>query len=161
MAVGRTNAGKRNGGGGGSVVIWDELDAAGGTIRHIEAASVYSDGDNLSYGTASLAGTTWYFNDTLDFTGLPEATYDLAFVSNNTSCVDLVYMVADFGVETEELLFSPSPGIAYSYPSPMPPFYPDGWQNQAYRTISITGGTDATNPVLIAWLQANATEVTS
>ena len=38
-------------GGGGSVVVWDETDSHGGTIRHIEAATVYSDGDNLSYGT--------------------------------------------------------------------------------------------------------------
>lgn len=37
--------------GGGSVVVWDETDSHGGTIRHIEAANTYSSGDNLSYGT--------------------------------------------------------------------------------------------------------------
>ena len=141
------------------------LTLSGNPINSPSGGGSIPDGDNLSYGTAGisdLTGTTWYFNDTLDFTGLPEAEYDLAFVSNNTSCVYLVYMVAELmDVEMEELLFSPSPGVVYMYPSPMPPFYPDGWQNQAYRTISITGGTDATNPVLIAWLQANATEVTS
>lgn len=38
-------------GGGGSIVVWDETDSHGGTIRHIEAANTYSSGDNLSYGT--------------------------------------------------------------------------------------------------------------
>ena len=36
-----------------------------------------------------------------------------------------------------------------------------GWNNNAYKTITITGGTDATNSDLIAWLQANATQQTS
>ena len=51
-------------GGGGSVVVWDETDSHGGTIRHIEAASVYSDGDNMGYGGAppivgqAIVGTT-------------------------------------------------------------------------------------------------------
>jgi len=36
----------------------------------------------------------------------------------------------------------------------------DGWVNEAYRTIEISGGTDATNPALISWLEANATNVT-
>lgn len=35
----------------------------------------------------------------------------------------------------------------------------DGWSNQSYRTIEITGGTDATNADLIAWLQSNATQI--
>lgn len=34
-----------------------------------------------------------------------------------------------------------------------------GWRSQAYRLISITGGTDATNIDLIAWLETNATQV--
>lgn len=31
------------------------------------------------------------------------------------------------------------------------------WTNNAYKTIEITGGTDATNATLIAWLEANGT----
>lgn len=37
------------GGGGGSVVVWDELDVHGGTIRHIEADTVYG----LEQGSAT------------------------------------------------------------------------------------------------------------
>ena len=33
------------------------------------------------------------------------------------------------------------------------------WTNEAYRTIEITGGTDATNTNLINWLQENATQI--
>lgn len=33
------------------------------------------------------------------------------------------------------------------------------WTDQAYRTIEITGGIDATNADLIAWLEANATQM--
>lgn len=33
------------------------------------------------------------------------------------------------------------------------------WTDQPYRTIEITGGTDATNPDLIAWLSQNATQI--
>ena len=34
-----------------------------------------------------------------------------------------------------------------------------GWADEAYRTITFTGGTDATNADLIAWIQANAEQV--
>lgn len=34
-----------------------------------------------------------------------------------------------------------------------------GWYDQAYRTIQITGGTDATNTDLISWLQYNAEQI--
>ena len=33
------------------------------------------------------------------------------------------------------------------------------WFDQKYRTITITGGTDATNSNLITWLQTNATRI--
>ena len=132
------------GGGGGAVVVWDELDVHGGTIRHIEAANTYSSGDNLSYGTAGisdLTGTTWYFNETL--TDTLDGQYALSFASNNNNYTTLVLIPGAmmYGLTT----------FAYS----------NTWSNQAYRTISITGGTDATNADLIAWLEANATEVTS
>lgn len=35
------------------------------------------------------------------------------------------------------------------------------WSNNAYKTITITGGTDVTNATLIAWLEANATQQTT
>lgn len=39
---------------------------------------------------------------------------------------------------------------AWNYPS-------QPWRDEAYKTIQITGGADATNAELIAWLQANGT----
>ena len=45
-------------GGGGTVVITDTQDAAGGTVRTITAGVVMVDGDNLGYGnTAAIVGT--------------------------------------------------------------------------------------------------------
>ena len=137
------------GGGGGSVVVWDELDVHGGTIRHIEAANTYSSGDNLSYGTAGLAGTTWYFNETIS---LPSGnvSYALNFTSNSTDYLEMSKVgppgTLKYG---NELVY-----VDYGFIAPV-------WATAAYRTISITGGTDATNADLIAWIEANATEVTS
>lgn len=109
----------------------------------------YTNGDNLAYGTAGLAGTTWYFNETLDFTGQTRHTYQLNFISNNSSHSQL-YIDSQMGGWT--LAFSE---IVYAY---VPPIMTIGWDNQAYRTITITGGDDANNPDLIAWIQANAVQ---
>jgi hypothetical protein len=35
--------------------------------------------------------------------------------------------------------------------------YENGWVLPIYKTITVTGGTDATNSTLISWLKANAT----
>ena len=64
-------------------------------------------------------------------------------------------------VSTLSMMFDPKEGYltdtVYIYTNySMAPFY--GWTFNN-RTMSITGGTDATNTDLIAWLQANATQV--
>lgn len=132
------------GGSGGSVVVWDEPDVHGGTIRHIEAASVYEDGDEMGYGSAGLAGTTWCFNETLDFSsGIEINNGRLNFTSNNTNFTSISIMLPYFVLYGRDMV------------------YLVGWENAAYRTITITGGDDAADPDLIAWIQANATEVTA
>lgn len=107
----------------------------------------YTNGDNLAYGSAGLAGTTWFFNATLDFTGVPSILqdYSLDFVSNNTS----------FSVFA--MVFQGSLGVM-AYGEEQVYFSVVGWYNSAYRTITITGGDDANNPDLIAWIQANAVQ---
>lgn len=122
----------------------------------------YPDGDSMEWGSAGLTdltGTSWYFNEILDCTNLiSELVYDITFVSNNTSNNSLEYIL--FTNSCDELAFQSS-GIIYVYPTPFPGIISEGWANEAYRTISITGGTDATNTDLIAWIQANATQITS
>ena len=100
------------------------------------------DGDELEYGTAGLAGTTWYFNAAPAVT--TNATYSVSFTSNSTNYTSLTLS---------------SMGGAMQYGSTAAYFeLMGGWQNAAYRTVTFTGGTDASNADLIAWIQANATQ---
>ena len=97
------------------------------------------DGDEREYGgLTDLTGTTWYFNAT---PALPssESHYTVNFTSNNTDYTDLTMAAIGivYGSGTYAYMFS-------------------SWQNQAYRTVAFTGGTDASNATLIAWVQANA-----
>ena len=104
------------------------------------------DGDELEYGSAGLTGTTWYFN-AAPTSPSSVVTYSVSFTSNS--------------VGYTSMQLSPSGGITYinggdgtvAYFSMM-----GGWQNTAYRTVTFTGGTDASNADLIAWIQANATQ---
>ena len=89
-----------------------------------------------------LTGTTWYFNSSLTMMSQGIVVYNIDFTSNSTSYAALSTMAA-IGITYDR---------TYAYMM-------GSWQNQAYRTISITGGTDATNADLIAWIQANATQV--
>ena len=84
-----------------------------------------------------LTGYTWTGNNIL---GLPtRMTYSLSFTSNN-----LVYsaLSCNRGILNY--------GNDYVYGN-------DGWANESYKIIQITGGTDATNSTLIAWLGENGT----
>ena len=87
---------------------------------------------------SDLTGTTWYFNETLS---RPQGvfSYTVSFTSNNTGYTSLT--VATMGISYGDT-------IAYMSGS---------WRDQAYRTVTFTGGADATNATLIEWLEANAT----
>ena len=98
-----------------------------------------------------LTDTEWYFNRSLVFEEY--CTYNINFNSENPSGEMVSY---------DKLIWSRSgpdgPYLCYGdsalerYGS-----RPDTWTFEACRTIYITGGEDATNTELIAWLQANAT----
>ena len=99
---------------------------------------------------ADLTGTTWLINSSYSD---PSSTIwkSINFTSNSMSFnaitiyddMDNEQTIAYRGAEEY-------PTIVYSW----------GWTNEAYRTIVITGGTDATDAILIAWLEANASNVT-
>ena len=111
--------------------------SGGGTARFFEAV----DGDELEYGTAGLVGTTWYFNSSLT---LPSGgvSYSIDFTSNSADYTQLNLL---------------SYVMTYAGDSRVNAYMMGSWQNAAYRTVTFTGGTDATNADLIAWIQANAT----
>ena len=136
--------------------------AAGTTTISVSAAE---DASNTVSGSVSytvtvnpaaltnLTGTSWHFNDTVDVSNY--FSYNLTFKSagpaggvNNYSKL----MVADDGPFSPKLEYG---GATERYLSNGERVFDLG------RVISITGGTDATNPDLISWLQSNATRAVS
>lgn len=94
-----------------------------------------------------LTGTKWLFNSEIDLTG--SVDYKISF-----NCDGVNYILLGLGL-LDELSYwdsSNEQNIVYQGKK--------AWLSEAFRTIEITGGTDATNSDLIAWLQANATQIT-
>lgn len=93
-----------------------------------------------------LTGTTWIINSE---TTTPSSTIwkSINFTSNDASWNAIV--IYD-DMDNEQV-------IAYRNDEDFPTLvYEWGWSNEAYRTINISGGTDATDSTLIAWLENNA-----
>lgn len=101
---------------------------------------------------ADLTGTTWVFNDSLNFP-LDDVDYSIDFKSNNTDFNLLSLTERDVTGEGGYawLLF-------YGNSDDYLRVYLDEWEDVNYKTIEITGGTDATNSDLILWLQNNAVQ---
>lgn len=100
---------------------------------------------------SDLTGTTWLINDT---TTDPANTIDayINFVSNSVNFVKIrIYDGSEPG--TEQCITCTTQDQEPII------FYEHGWTDEAYRTIAITGGEDATNSSLITWLENNATQV--
>ena len=114
------------------------------TNNKLESTSAKDIPNIDSYVLSDLTGTSWEFNISLNvpnyFDGSP---FYINFLSNETTYNRIRF----------ELLMSTS--MYYGISTNV---YSNNWLNQAYRIISITGGTDATNSILISWLQANATQ---
>ena len=93
-----------------------------------------------------LTGTTWYFNSIVNLPpGAAEYLWDINFTINDGSVVNCTrFNLYDDGIDYT--------GFDWVYDE----F--SGWIYEDARTIHITGGTDATNATLIAWLQANAVQ---
>lgn len=88
-----------------------------------------------------LSGSTWVVNDYPDV--ISNNTYYIDFTSNNSN-----WNIFRLSVGND-------PSIIYGFQETV---YVDGyWYNNAFKTIQITGGNDATNSSLISWLQNNAT----
>lgn len=103
-----------------------------------------------------LTGTTWVFNSTittapngwrLDDSNGYDDTYYINFLVSDSTSTFIQFRDTDLGSGDINYSFS---GV-YTIGS--------GWLYEIARTITITGGTDATNNTLITWLQNNATQV--
>jgi len=93
-----------------------------------------------------LTGTKWFFNSEIDLTG--SVDYKISF-----NCDGVNYILLGLGLLDELSYWDSSEQQNIVYQGKQ------AWLSEAFRTIEITGGTDATNATLISWLQANATQV--
>lgn len=98
-----------------------------------------------------LTGTTWIFNPIINFDETYQ-TYIISFVFNEIVDSEIFEVAAD-----TMTVDGPASKILYSDSQ----VYNNEWEHEGYRTISINDGIDITNTRLIAWLQENATMVTS
>lgn len=88
-----------------------------------------------------LTGTKWYFNAT----ATPESSgyYSINFVSNGSP-------YTQFNIEPGYIVY----GGNVVYDSSL-----GGWYDEAYRTISITGGSHVIHNQLIDFIESNATQL--
>ena len=112
-----------------------------------------------------LTGTKWVFND--DITPITNSVFQINFSSNSYELVALAtgQQVDEYDEPIEGVAFItyykvyPSSAISdsiFSYTTFADQPYAS-WTDNSYKTITITGGVDATNATLISWLEANAT----
>ena len=119
--------------------------------KAFEYISSYQDGDNMEWGSnilTDLTGTSWYFNEVIT---LPTTYLDnLHCYVNFTTINGAIYSRLE--TTQNDLYYFNNLDSSYT-PS-------EGWLEESYRTVTFTGGTDVTNSALIAWIQANATQIT-
>lgn len=119
-------------------------------------------GDILPEPTLSdLTGTTWILNDTFDESNItPVTAGEGAFAINFTSSVDSYNEIAFYDYDDDGHMRW---GVQYNDTTSPVAFWDSDYGSwdptDDYRTITITGGSDATNAGLIAWLVLNATQV--
>lgn len=123
-----------------------------------EICNCCGSGGGSSEMITDLTGTTWYFNETIDIASLNTIAqntngnnylFGINFSSDGITNGD--YLEAR--VANNQLGYGGSPyGESNVYNESR------GW-TEKYRTIAITGGKLSTNSDLIAWFNANATQV--
>lgn len=92
-----------------------------------------------------LTGTTWVFNNTIS--DLPSSQFTLSFEDGNDH--SWFYITTDGG---GSISYKDGKDDIVVYDTKT------DWHSSNYQTITITGGTDASNPALVAWLLTNATK---
>lgn len=102
-----------------------------------------------------LTGTTWVINE--------QPSVDVNF-SYNINFTAIISVETSFNIfEVNNSVSRPIRGLRYHDPQSgyitAYSTFAIAWVSESARTISITGGTDVANTNLIAWLEANATQV--
>ena len=100
---------------------------------------------------STLAGTTWLINSIPTIPNI-ETLYRLSFTSNGNNYSNFVFGAIEITVDSIRYSVDGAGVFVYNKNTQV-------WVNEAYKTVAITGGTDATNSTLIAWFEANATQI--
>ena len=112
-----------------------------------------SSGRQVGTGSSSgfnidLTGTTWVFNNQVNDTDIYHR-YQINFTDGNS--YSWTSLATSFDSKTANIQYQDGKDDTTVYST-------SGWVSNAYKTISITGGLDASNPALVAWLLQNATK---
>lgn len=134
-----------------------DLTAIADAIRSVKGTSTAYTIDQMIETLAGggkvtdLSGTTWVFNEVLNLSDYgSDSNYTLTLTIDSTDAIDLF-------VTSQNLSTSIKVGRRYMFTAIYDQAQTPAWTREAYRTITITGGTDVTNTDLIDWLYANAT----
>jgi hypothetical protein len=103
---------------------------------------------------SNLTNTIWVINNTPTKPSA-EINCSINFTSNGSNYTGIL-------LPSSTVLWYQDVGISYKIDSQSSETIytgSSGWNDEAYRIIKITGGTDVTNSSLISWLEANATQV--
>lgn len=108
----------------------------------------------------NLTNTKWYFKEPLDHCGISNqaeswgdgisynSRFSINFTSNNTQYTSLSYVLGTT---------SDTPFVDYDDGTRVYMF--TTWEDEVYRTITITGGEDVTDPDCITWITSNAIQL--
>ena len=118
----------------------------------------------------NLTNTSWYFNETLISCGLGEPEgwgvvpgyyqlFNITFTSANQDFISLEYDIFDEPTTMGDSLLQYRNSEDNYVNAWTKGFDSDYWEDEVYRTITITGGEDVTNPDLITWIKANAVQL--
>ena len=127
----------------GYAEIGDSITFTGGTdvTNATLIAWLEANGTLTAPQITDLTGCTWVGNNSINVNTL--FSYSISFTSYETQYISLSVISDHIG---NILVYD----IDWAYGS-------DVWFNEDWKTIQITGGTDATNAALIAWLESNGT----
>lgn len=92
----------------------------------------------------NLSNTRWSIIDNPGNMGTGINVFRVNFVSNDVS-----YTSMRFEDEGDQGKLYYGDTLIVNYPA-------GAWTNEAYQKLSIEGGTDATNPMLVSWLSKYA-----
>lgn len=110
-----------------------------------------------------LTNTSWVINDSYYIPSIPSSYTSKEYYINFTTGGDLSFVGIEFQKSVTVSGTTYTDNILYDNGSGTSPYVAINggatWQDNSYKTVHISGGTDATNSSLISWFEANAAQI--